>query len=334
MKALVADGTDGAAVAEVEDLPVRDTFVRIKVHALALNPTDYKHVFGFAKGGEIVGCDVAGIVEAIGQQVKSKVKVGDRIAGLVHGCNSYAPRDGGFAEYAEIKDGIFAHLPDDWSWSSGATLGAGVTTAGQGLFQSLQLPLPDEPTPKSFAVLIYGGSTATGCLAIQYARLAGLQVITLASPHQFDRLKSLGASVCYDYHEGNVGSRIRRETNNGLMYAFDIITNESSMKICADALAGEVTGSKRPRCSLLLPGKVFPSGIGETSMKYGKVVEGQPKDYEFAKMFWSLTSHLINEGKLKAHVVEERQEGLEGVLSGLRDLKDGKVKGHKLVYTL
>lgn len=280
MKALVANGSGDAEVKEVEEYPVRDTFVKIKVRALALNPTDYKHVFHHAKGGEIIGCDVAGEVVAIGSKVTSQVRafnplpllspetlpdsretqvqLGDRIGGLVHGCNTYSPRDGGFAEYAEIKDGIFAHLPASWSWGQGATLGAGITTAAQGLFQALQLPLPDQPAPKPFPVLIYGGGTATGCLAIQFARLSGLQVITLASPNQFDRLKQLGADVCYDYHVEGVGKQIHHDTKGELMHAFDVITNESSMKICAEALASEGKDDVKPRCTLLLPDKVFP----------------------------------------------------------------------------
>lgn len=46
------------------------------------------------------------------------VEVGDRIAGLVHRYNSYSPREGGFAQYAEIGDGIFAHIPESWIWAA------------------------------------------------------------------------------------------------------------------------------------------------------------------------------------------------------------------------
>lgn len=76
------------------------------------------------------------------------------------------------------------------------------------------------------------------------------------------------------------------------------------------------------------------SVIGETSIKHGKLVEGEPKDYEFGRILWPLVSQLINDGKLHAHDVEERPGGLEGVMSGLRDLEHGRVKGVKLVYTL
>lgn len=180
------------------------------------------------------------------------------MAGLVHGCNSYSPRDGGFAEYAEIKDGIFAHVPEQWTWGQGATLGAGITTSAQGLFQSLGLPWPDSPAKTPWPVLIYGGSTATGCLAIQFAALAGLKVITLASAREFSRLERLGATICYDYHDADIGKKIRDDTNNELMYAFDILTNEQSMSICADALSSNGQDGVVPKVTLLLPNHTFP----------------------------------------------------------------------------
>lgn len=45
------------------------------------------------------------------------------------------------------------------------------TTVGQALYQSLKLPLPTQMAESALALLIYGGSTATGTLAIQFAKL-------------------------------------------------------------------------------------------------------------------------------------------------------------------
>lgn len=74
--------------------------------------------------------------------------------------------------------------------------------------------------------------------------------------------------------------------------------------------------------------------IGETSIKYGKVVEGDAADWEFGKKFWALASTLIADGKLKPHDTELRPGGLDGVIKGLHDLQNGVVKGHKLVFEL
>ncbi|KAL9100015.1 MAG: hypothetical protein Q9187_009415, partial [Circinaria calcarea] len=81
------------------------------------------------------------------------------------------PEDGAFAEFAMVKDGHLAKIPDGMSFEDTASLGVGVTTVGQSLYLAMKLPLPTEPAKTPFPILIYGGSTATGTLAIQYAKL-------------------------------------------------------------------------------------------------------------------------------------------------------------------
>jgi NADPH:quinone reductase-like Zn-dependent oxidoreductase len=60
-------------------------------------------------------------------------------------------------------------IPDNVSDEQACTLGVGITTVGQGLYQSLGLPLPLQGNAKGQLLLVYGGSTATGSLAIQFA---------------------------------------------------------------------------------------------------------------------------------------------------------------------
>ena len=62
-------------------------------------------------------------------------------------------------------------MPERLSFQDAATLGVGITTVGQALYQSLGFPLPTEPAKEKTSILIYGGSTATGTLAIQFAKL-------------------------------------------------------------------------------------------------------------------------------------------------------------------
>lgn len=86
MQAIVV--TEGGGAAGIKEIPLpqlRDGWVLVKVKAVAVNPTDYKHIdFGGADAGSRVGCDYAGVVEATGARV-DRFKRGDRIAGLVHG---------------------------------------------------------------------------------------------------------------------------------------------------------------------------------------------------------------------------------------------------------
>jgi NADPH:quinone reductase-like Zn-dependent oxidoreductase len=65
-------------------------------------------------------------------------------------------------------------IPDSISFEDASTLGAGVISCGQGLYEQLGLPLPSErettSSPK-LDILVYGASSATGTLAVQLATL-------------------------------------------------------------------------------------------------------------------------------------------------------------------
>lgn len=72
-------------------------------------------------------------------------------------------------------------IPDGMSFEDAASMGTGILSVGQGLYEELRLPLPNlhdlpsqgqaAPGQKSPWILIWGGSTATGTLAIQFAKL-------------------------------------------------------------------------------------------------------------------------------------------------------------------
>lgn len=171
MRVLKAHGSKTASVED--DIPIptlRPDYVLVKTIAVALNPTDWKHI-GFVDSPCTIGCDFAGIVEDVGANVKGRWKQGDRVFGFVHGGNTGSPEDGAFGEYLLTKAATTMRVPDDMSFEEAATFGVGTVTVGQGMYQKLQLPFPDQPATGSPAILIYGGSSATGALAIQYAKL-------------------------------------------------------------------------------------------------------------------------------------------------------------------
>jgi NADPH:quinone reductase-like Zn-dependent oxidoreductase len=71
--------------------------------------------------------------------------------------------DGAFGETITAKGDIQIHIPDNMSFEEAATLGVGISTVGQGLYQSMKLPLPNDSKgirkSAGTPVLIYGGST-------------------------------------------------------------------------------------------------------------------------------------------------------------------------------
>ncbi len=171
-KAVVIKGPrDAQFVTDRPKPKLRDDYILIKTVAVALNPTDWKHIDFMPIPGALSGCDYAGIVEEVGEKVKKPFKKGDRIGGICHGANALQLEDGAFAEYIVAKGDIQMKMPENMTFEETATLGVGIITVGQSLYQSLQLPLPTAPAKEPFPVLIYGGSTATGTLAIQFAKL-------------------------------------------------------------------------------------------------------------------------------------------------------------------
>lgn len=221
---------------------------------------------------------------------------------------------------------------------------------GQGLYQSLKLPLPESPLTQPIPILIYGGSTATGILGIQFAKLSGLTVITTSSPRNFEYLKSLGADAVYDYHTDieKLAQEIKDFTKNKLTLSWDCSPTEESARLCALAMSDSEKGTYS---SLLfidanvvkkanpLVESDFTLGytiFGEEFSRYGKTFKAKPEDREFAGMFWGKCRSLLADGKIKVAnmAIDQGGKGLEGVLKGLDDLKQGRVSGTKLVYRL
>jgi NADPH:quinone reductase-like Zn-dependent oxidoreductase len=250
------------------------------------------------------------------------------------------PQDGCFAEYAVGLGFGTAKLPKSWSITDGSTLGVSVTTVGQGLYQSLGLPLPEKATQSGTPLLIYGGSTATGIYAIQYAKLSGCKVAVTCSPHNFELVKSLGADAAFDYSQPDVGKKIREYFQDNLVHAFDTITNEASTKICSEAIGSKggkysaLQPSAKPREDVEYASTLAYTATGKSFQLGERVIAEKPEDAEYAAMFWKLTERLMAEGKLKPIATDVREGGLERILDGLQDLRTGKVSGKKIVYVV
>jgi NADPH:quinone reductase-like Zn-dependent oxidoreductase len=196
-------------------------------------------------------------------------------------------------------------------------------------------------------VLIYGGATATGMMALQLARLSGCRVLTTCSPRNFQLVKSLGAHEVFDYHDAAAcAAAIRAATGDALLYALDCVAAGDSPRICADALTSRGAGVAWYTASLPL-GDAFPrpdvrhgwtsgySAFGEGTHLNGPLREANAADLEFAARFWKLAATLIGQDRIRlGPFVHLRQGGLHGVPEGLEELKSGRVSAGKLVYVL
>lgn len=344
MKAIVVND-NSAKVQEIPLPKIRPTYLLAKVDSIALNPTDWKHINGKrAAPNGLAGCDFSGTVIEVGPDATKSFKKGDRIACTTHGCNLSQPEDGCFAEYAMAKTDLCVKLPDSLSFEQAASFPLGCGTVAQGLYQkAVGINLPDNPTKSGETILIYGGSSATGSLGIQFAKLSGYNVITTCSPKNNDFVKSLGASAAYDYKDPECGKKINKDTNNKLKLIWDTIALESSAKICGDAISTENDDGSARYGSILpvkLPGRsdvkttfTFMYTIfNDAFTKAGRDTPAIPEDFEFAKKFFGIVEKLLAEGKLKTHPEQVGKEGLKGALQGMEDMKNEKVSASKLVY--
>ena len=361
MQAIVVNDDKSASVADAPVPKLRDDHVLVKVKAVALNPTDWKHAtYGISDAGSKLGCDYAGIVEEVGASV-TKFKKGDRIAGVVHGgyvltfyMHSLTRSDrtdhenGAFGEYLIAIAVLQLPIPEHWKFEQAATLGVSVVTVGQGLYKTLQLPQPS-PSPKTsdLTLLIYGGSTATGLYGIQYAKASGVRVVATASPRNFDYLKSLGVEAAFDYNSPTCGADIRAYTDDKLVLAWDC-TGKG-----AEVIGAALSSTEKSAYSTIIPvkpedvQKVNPNVsdpvatlgydcLGHPFWWGGGMRVPDPTENTFALGFINLTAGLLDKGVIKPINLEVNRtgSGLQGALKGMEELKDGKVSATKLVYTL
>ncbi|TQV97778.1 hypothetical protein V2A60_006497 [Cordyceps javanica] len=377
-KAIICVGAGKLEIQPVARQKPPPGYLLIKTRAVALNPTDWKAIHdpsGFAAGTR-PGVDFAGVVEEVGPGANRGFQQGDRVCGVAFGAKD--AEHGAFGHYTITKEHVVARIPDHLSFEQAATLGVGVTTCGQALYQLLGLPLPpvasasasaSEPAaeaggPQRQTILIGGGSTATGVLGIQYAKLSGLRVVATASPHNFDYLRSLGADVLLDYHEpvealvqkireavggGDGGGRGGEEDEDDLTLAWDCSPSEHFQDLAARALSAKKKGLYAT-VAPLTPADLLAdrnpmvearfqlgyTAFGESFARGANVFPASPEDAAFAAAFWERSEKLLEDKKLRPirETANRGGQGLEGVLVGLEDLRQGRVSGTKLVYTL
>ncbi|KAJ5650968.1 uncharacterized protein N7484_004691 [Penicillium longicatenatum] len=320
----------------------------VSVEAVALNPCDFKMPLRFPTPGLWDGCDFAGIVVSLGSQVAAdgRFKLGDRVFGAVQGSKQSDPQSGAYCQYLRADPDFTFHMPKDMSFATATALsGTGIATLGVALFWSLQLPGKlDGPASKAEDVLIYGGSSTIGLVAIQMVKLCGHRVITTCSPHNFDLVKSYGADLVFDYNSPTCATEIRAATKNALRFVLDPFSEAKTLRLCQEAM-GRTGGRycaleqyqeslctrKTIKHELVMGGAISGDGV-ELPEPYG--IPPRPEIGEWARKWYQCLQQLITEGKLKPVPMETIPGQFEGIMNGLDILKKGKVSGKKLVVPM
>lgn len=205
MKAVQYAEFGGPEVLRFVDLPAPEpgpSQVRIAVHAVGVNPIDWKLRSG-AMGGDLprgTGVEAAGIVDSVGAEVEG-IAVGDRAFGSAANAA---------AQNALL--GQFARLPASVQFTEAAALPVAVETATR------CLNLLDVSAGQT--LLINGASGAVGLATVQLARGRGLRVIGSGGPHSQDRLREFGAEPVV-YGDGIV-EQVRALAPDGVDRAIDM----------------------------------------------------------------------------------------------------------------
>jgi NADPH:quinone reductase-like Zn-dependent oxidoreductase len=200
MKAFVLRSYGSPDVLELTDIdtPVpADDEVLVRVRATSVQPYDWHlmrgepyiaRLMGNGLGPRgpkysILGADVAGEVEAVGRKV-TRFRPGDEVFAM--------PRQGGFAEYACVRESELAPRPKNLSFEQAAAVPLAANTAllavrDQGRVQPGQ------------RILVNGASGGVGTFAVQIAKALGAHVTAVCSSRNVALVRSIGADEVIDY---------------------------------------------------------------------------------------------------------------------------------------
>jgi NADPH:quinone reductase-like Zn-dependent oxidoreductase len=333
----------GAEVKEVPNPTISEHEVLVKVNVVALNAIDYKYIDLLSPKNSRIGCDYAGEVTQVGASAGGNWMVGDRIAGMVHG--GPFQDQGAFAEYLNIDGDLAWHIPEGMKDEDATTYGISATTAMLALNVHLEVPWVDATTKSAGTkntILIYSGSTAVGLFAIQFAKAAGYEVVTTASPKSQDLVKRYGADAVFDYRSPTAIEEIRKQFPN-ISKALDCISEGPSSNFCAEVMRGNsgkvvllLDNGKSKVPEVTYNNIVIFTGFGvafEWLPPIGPKFPASPSDREALARFYAILPSVLK--SLKAPPVEfVEKSGFDGIFEGLNLIRGGKVSGKKLVVKI
>jgi len=207
-----AGGPDVLTWAEVPDPEPGPGEVLIDVAASAVNRADLLQRQGYyppPKGASpYPGLECSGVISALGPDVTGW-QVGDEVCALLTG--------GGYAEKVAVPAGQLLPVPDGVDLVDAAGLPEVACTVWSNVRQLARLDAGQ-------TLLVHGGGSGIGTLAIQYGTAIGAQVLATARAAKHERLRELGAAATIDYSREDFVAAVREQTGGrGADVILDII---------------------------------------------------------------------------------------------------------------
>ncbi len=324
MKAIVCTKYGPPDVLQLKEVskPIpKDNEALVKVHAASLNAADLEYLRGvfivrllyrglLKPKYKILGSDIAGVVEAVGRNVK-QFKPSDEIWGDL----SYPHGFGTFAEYVYVPENALRLKPASMTFEEAAA----VPTAAVVALQNLRGKRPIQPGQK---VLINGAGGGVGTFAVQLAKYFGAEVTAVDSTKKLDMLRSIGADHVINYTQKDF-------TKSGQLYdlILDVVVHRSIFDYkCAlnpKGIAVMVGGSMTRIFLNMLLGP-FISMTGSKKIGLVKWEPNKKEDLNFLKELFEAS---------KVVPVIDRRYPLSEVAEAFRYLEEGHAQG-KVVITV
>jgi len=206
MRAIVLDGFGAADRMRIDEIALPEPGpgeVRVKVAASSVNRPDLVQRAGHyappAGESEILGLEVAGVIDAVGDDVDDRV-AGQRVFALVAG--------GGYAEYTIARSDHCVDVPDKLSLQEAACIAENYLTAWLNVFELGR-------AEHARSILLHGGGGGVHTAAVQLCRsfVPGAELYATASAAKLQRVRDLGVHHAFDYREQNFASEIRALTD-------------------------------------------------------------------------------------------------------------------------
>jgi putative PIG3 family NAD(P)H quinone oxidoreductase len=228
MYAIVAESAERLLWQQVPDVTAGKGEALIKVSAAGVNRADLLQAAGLYPpppgASELLGMEVSGVVEAVGDDVADWAP-GQEVCALLAG--------GGYAEYVAVPAGQLLPHPVGLDLTDSAGVPEVACTVWSNLAMTAHLS-------EGQLLLMHGGASGIGTHAIQVARALGARVaVTAGSTAKLDFCRDLGAEVLINYHDEDFVARVHEATDGaGADVIFDIM-GASYLDRNIDALAPE-----------------------------------------------------------------------------------------------
>jgi NADPH:quinone reductase-like Zn-dependent oxidoreductase len=222
MQAVLMRQTGGPEVLNLEEIDRPEPAegqVLIEVHAVSVNPIDWKYRRGMMPKQlpVVLGNDISGVVLS---SCAEGYEPGDEVFGIA--------ASGGYAEYATANPSFIAKKPSGITHEQAAALPVGALTAWQALFDHGNLQAGQ-------TALIAGAAGGVGHFAIQLAKHAGAKAIGIGSARNRDFVIGLGASDYIDYATQDVATAV-----SDVDLAFDTVGGATTLALLQTVRSGGV----------------------------------------------------------------------------------------------